>query len=82
MVVGSPENHEQIYLVVDAKIVTEIDIALIPLVLMSSFFVFDICYTPFCSNFYSFMEVIVMDYSVDKAPTSVKHFYTSLLSKH
>ena len=60
----------------------EVRVPMIPLLLMASFFVFDICYTPTCSNFYSFMEVIVMNYPIDKAPASVKHLYTSLLSKN
>ena len=78
LIVGSPEDHQKAFLVVDAKVVMEIDIPSIPLVLMAAFFIFDICYTPACFNFYSFMEVIVMDYSINKAPTSVKHLYTSL----
>lgn len=82
MVIGSPKDQDQAFLVIDAKVIMEVRIPMIPLLLMASFFVFDICYTPTCSNFYSFMEVIVMNYPIDKAPASVKHLYTSLLSKN
>ena len=82
MVIGSPKDQDQAFLVIDAKVIMEVRIPMIPLLLMASFFVFAICYTPTCSNFYSFMEVIVMNYPIDKAPASVKHLYTSLLSKN
>ena len=54
------ENHNefQAFLIVDKTIVCEMQVFNeIPFILMSSFFVFNICYPKGCTNLYSFMEV-------------------------
>ena len=62
----------------DCKIVCEFNVNDIPIILMAAFFVFDIYYPPGCKNYYSFLEVIVLDYPISKASPSVKHLYSSL----
>ena len=41
MVIGSPKDQDQAFLVIDAKVIMEVRIPMIPLLLMASFFVFD-----------------------------------------
>ena len=73
------EDPLQIFLVVDKMIVCEITTEEdIPLILMSAFFSFNICYPKGSNNFYSFMEIVTLSFPIDKASSTVKHFLTSL----
>ena len=64
------------YLVIDKQIVDQVtSVQEIPLLLMSAFFVFNICYPKGCNNFYSFLEVIVLNL---KATPSVKYLLTKV----
>ena len=67
----------QAYLVVDKNVVDEVSIIDIPFILMSAFFVYNICYPKGCNNFYSFLEIVVLNHSAENASPTVKH----LLSK-
>ena len=67
------------YLVIDKQIVDQVtSVQDIPLLLMSAFFVFNICYPKGCNNFYSFLEVIVLNFSPEKATPSVKYLLTKV----
>lgn len=68
----------QAYLVVDNHIVDEVPITDLPLALMAAYFVFNICYPKGCNNFYSFLEVVVLGYSPEKASPTVKYFLTKI----
>ena len=80
IVVGTPEHCEAAHLVVDCNIVSEVDISDIPVTLMAAFFVFNICYPIGCCNFYSIMEIMIMNYPIAKSSSSVKHLYSSLIA--
>jgi len=67
------------FLIVDKTIVCELPLNLAPIVLLSSFYVFDIQYPVGCHNAYSFLEYLVFGSSVKVSP-SVKHFVASLHS--
>ncbi len=81
MVEGSPghcgeSDDKEAYLIVDCKIVKIQDI---PITLMATFFVFNICYPIGCVNYYSFLEVVLMDYPIQKSSLTVKHLFGSLM---
>ena len=69
------------YLIVDKHIIDQIPIVDIPCALMAAFFVFNICYPKGCNNFYTFLEIIILKYSAEKASSSVK-FFLSKISAH
>ena len=75
---GNINNCDQLFLIVDCEIVCEISVNVVPLVLLSVYFVFNICYVRGCNNFYSFLEGIFLKPNIDKFPSSVKHFITTL----
>ena len=58
--VGDNKDPEQTFLVMDRKILTEINTEEIPLYLIAVFYVFNICYPAGCNNFYCFLEVALL----------------------
>ena len=66
------------YLVVDKQVIDEVPIDNLPIVLMAAFFVYNICYPKGCSNFYSFLEISMLKFSIEKASPSVTYFLTKL----
>ena len=67
----------QAFLVIDKSIVCEAPISVIPFIIISAFYTFNVQYPIGCQTAYSFLEYIVFGSSV-KLPTSVKHFIASL----
>ena len=78
LVNGTIEEYGQIFLVVDLEILGEVPINIVPLILLSVFFVYNIRYPPGCSNMYSFFEFMFLNSKHDKYPSSVSHFYSTL----
>ena len=78
VVVGDITDAKQSFLVVDKKILCEIEFEGIPFCLMAAFFVFNIFYPRGCSNFYSFMEIMTLEFPLEKASATVKHFIASI----
>ena len=78
MIVGDCMDARQAFLVTDSHVVAEVDFIDIPLVLMASFFIFNICYPRACCNFYAFMEVYTLGFDLCKASPMVRHFVSSL----
>lgn len=78
LVSGDYLEAEQAFLVTDQRVIMEVNIEDIPLVLMSAFFVYNICYPLGCSNFYAFLEVFTLGFNLSKASLSVRHFVSSL----
>ena len=78
VVVGTFKAPKQSFLIIDGEIVDEIELQDIPLVLLSSFFVFNICYTRGCSNVYTFLEHALFNLHHKRLPPSVEHFLASL----
>ena len=48
----------QVFLIVDKPVVCECSVEDVPVMLMSAFFSFNICYTPGCHNYFAFLECI------------------------
>ena len=79
LMTGSLHHPEQAFLVVDKTIISEIQgFENIPFILLSAFFVFNIKYPAGCNNFYSFLEVLLLQLPIKKASITVKHFISSL----
>ena len=80
LISGTWSDPSQPFLVVDKHIVCEItDLLDIPYMLMAAFFVFNIHYMQGCNNFYSFMEVITLNFPGNKASPTVKHIVDSIV---
>jgi hypothetical protein len=80
LISGTWSDPSQAFLVVDKHIVCEVaDLLDIPYMLMAAFFVFNIHYTQGCNNFYSFMEVVTLNFPGDKASPTVKHVVDSIV---
>ena len=67
-----------VLLVTDGMVVCDVPVAEIPLTLMSAYFVFNICYPKGTVNFFTFLEVLVLGFSPEKASATVKHLLSSL----
>ena len=77
----SGENYVQTFLVVDKTIISEIkSCSDIPFGLMAAYFVFNICYPRGCTNLFSFLEVITLNYPSTKVSATVKYFLSGLYS--
>ena len=61
LLLGSVYDSSQMFLVVDKVIVTELKNKFdLLFTLLSSFYVFNICYPRGCNNFFSFLEIKVL----------------------
>ena len=81
IIVGSPDHYSQAFLIVDSRLIGEIkEIELVPLVLLASYDVFNICYPKGLGAFYSILEVIVLNLPLTKTSPSVQHVYASILN--
>lgn len=78
IVVGNNKNPEQAFLVMDRKILTEIDTQEIPIYLIAVFYVFNICYPAGCNNFYCFLEVALL--SLKEPSITIPPAVTNLLA--
>ena len=79
IVIGSPSQYTQAFLFIDGKLIGEVsDIELVPLVLVASYYVFNICYPKGLGAFYSIMEVILLNTPLSKTTPSVQHVFTSI----
>lgn len=80
LIIGEDTESIEAYLVVDKQVIDEVSFIDIPFVLMAAFFVYNICYPKGCNNFYSFLEIVTLRYSPEKASTSVKYLLTRISS--
>ena len=63
MLLSEDDGQLQTFLVVDKTIVCEMEVTSdIPFILLAAFIVFNICYPKGCSNIFSFMEVLTLNY--------------------
>ena len=72
------EDNLDVYLVIDKQIIDKASFINLPYLLMASFFVYNICYPKGCTNFYSLLEIVVLNYSIEKASPCVKFFLTKV----
>ena len=73
VVITIDEDTMEGYLIVDKDIVDQVPIMDLPFILMSAFFVYNICYPKGCNNFYTFLEIVILKYSAEKASPTIKH---------
>ena len=80
IVVGDNTNPEQAFLVMDRKILSEINIEEVPVYLIAVFYVFNICYPAGCNNFYCFLEVALLNLKEPSItiPPAVMSLFTRL----
>lgn len=79
ILVSGDDNDVQSFLVVVKTIISEIQChSDIPFCLMAAYFVFNICYPRGCTNLFSFMEVITLNYPSTKVSATVKYFLSGL----
>ena len=78
LIMGTYQKPKQSFLIVDSHMVVEVNCEDIPLILMCAFFVFNICYTKGCNNFFLFLEYSLLNFRTKKLSTSVSHFLASL----
>ena len=79
-IIISGEDDLEAHLVVDKRVIDRVPVDNLPFVLLSAFFVFNICYPKGCNNFYSMLEILTLKYSSEKASPSVKHLLPKILS--
>ena len=83
IVIGSPDSFSQAFLVIDGCVIDEITVVqTVPLILVASYYVFNICYPKGLNSFYSVLEAILLDSPLDNASPTVKHMYASILCNY
>ena len=68
IILSGRKEQLQSFLVVDKSLVCECPLNNVPVILLSAFFSFNICYTPGCHNFFSFLEYVFLDYKTINFP--------------
>ena len=71
---GCLNDPNQVFLVVDCRVIGEVKDDAYPVILLCAYFVYNICYIKGCNNFYSFLEVLFLNRNIDKVSSTVKHF--------
>lgn len=69
---------DQVFLCIDGKLVTEVTLENSVLVLLCSFYIFNICYPKGCVSTFNFLEFLYFDTCIDKCANSVKQFFTHI----
>ena len=84
IVEGSSQRPQQAFLVMDQKILTEINVNHIAIYLMAVFYIFNICYPSGCCNFYCFLEVTLLRLKEPtiSIPPTVANMLAQLASEH
>ena len=78
LITGDVNNPDQGFLIVDCKVIGEIDLLYVPLNILAAYFVYNICYIKGCHNMFSYLEVLFLNACPDKMPSSIKRFITAL----
>ena len=60
-VVGEDSDSLQAYLIVDKLVIDELNMDDLPFTLLAAFFVYNICYPKGCTNFYTFLEILLLN---------------------
>ena len=71
--VGSPDQYTQAFLIIDGRLIGEIND--VELVLLASYYVFNICYPKGLGAFYSILEVIVLNTPLCKTSPSIQRIH-------
>jgi hypothetical protein len=62
MLIGSIKEVEEALLIVDRTVIYVVEVQDVLFALLSCYFVFNICYAKGTSNFFQFLEVILLDH--------------------
>lgn len=80
ILISDRETNLKASLVVDKRVIDDIeDMNDLPFVLMSAFFVYNIFYPKGCNNFYSMLEVLVLNYNSDKLSPTARNLLPKIL---
>ena len=71
-------DPDQAFLGIDCSIIGEVKIESIPFVLLSAYFIFNICYIKGCNNFFNYLEALLLDGNREKMTGSVRLFIIAL----
>ena len=71
--------EDRALLVVDNHVIGEVESQDYAIALLSSYFVFHICYMNGCSNYFSFLEVSLLD-GKNNIPITVDHLFSAVKS--
>ena len=74
LIIGDVEDMQQAFLVIDNQVKYEVPSDDIVFALLSSFFVFNICYCKGTFSFFQFLETILLNCNHAKLNPSVTHF--------
>lgn len=80
ILVTDHENTIKATLIVDKRVIDDVSGKRLPFALMSSFFVFNICYPKGCNNFYSMLEVLLLNFSCEKLTTTCKNLLPKIMN--
>ena len=78
IIVGEYRNPIQAFLVCEKTIICEIKTEEIPIYLLASYYIFNMCYPKGCNNFYAFIESGIFRLRVKSLPITVGTFLTRL----
>ena len=73
-------TENEYHLITDGQVITSMSRADVPLLIMSAFFVYNICYPVGLGNLYAVLELVVLgfDTKAARANASVQHFMSML----
>ena len=80
LIVGGHKDQQQAFLIIDGRVVTEVPVNDVPIYLMATYYILNICYPPGCQNLYCFLEVVLLKLEEPHITitTSVKHLLARL----
>jgi len=78
LVRGSASNPKEGYLVIENTVMSKIRVDELPIVLFTTYYVFNIEYAAGTRNFFQFLEIIFLNASVPKTKTRLNHFLNML----
>ena len=74
---GTVGNPKDAYIAVDSEVLCQVPLDIIPFILLCAFYVFNIHYTPGCTNLFSFLEFYFLEVTPPKRG-KLQHFITCI----
>jgi len=78
IVKGTLSDPKEAYLTIEREILCKVPIKEIPMILLASFYVFDMKFTQGLTNVFMFLEHYFLGFKVPKEKTKVKNFISQL----
>lgn len=82
IVKGTLSEPKEAYLAIEKEVICCVPINEIPLILLASFYVFDMKYTQGVSNVFLFLENYFLGFKVPKEKTKIYNFISQLAHIH